>query len=84
VLGALESPPALDAMAQVALDQMREPDLRWEAVRQLLALDAAQGFALLGLLADHQHDPLSEPSRRLKHQLAAAYPQLVALAKEAV
>jgi hypothetical protein len=84
VLGALESPPALDAMAQVALDQMREPDLRWEAVRQLLALDAAQGFALLGRLADDQHDPLSEPSRRLKHQLAAAYPQLVALAKEAV
>ena len=78
VLGALDHQPSLDAMAAVARDRTREPDLRWEAVRQSLALDPVKGIALLDLFATQYCDPLSVPAKNLAQQLRAAHPQLEA------
>jgi hypothetical protein len=78
VLGALAYSPSLDAMERTARDDDRAPDLRWEAVRQSLALDPARGFAMLNRLAERASDELREPAKRLRHQLLVAYPQLAA------
>lgn len=78
VLGALAYSPSLDAMERTARDDDRAPDLRWEAVRQSLALDPARGFAMLNRLAERAGDELREPAKRLRHQLLMAHPQLAA------
>lgn len=83
VLGALEHHPSLGVMADVALDSSREADLRWEAVRQTLALDPGRGFALLNRLAKRREDALAQPAIQLRGQLATAYPRLVATPMEA-
>ncbi|MEM7665667.1 MAG: hypothetical protein AAF250_07390 [Pseudomonadota bacterium] len=82
VLGALEYQPALDAMGDVASSSQRDPDLRWEAVRQALSLDPARGVAILSRLASDQDDPLHQPAQNLHAQLLAAHPQLANLPLE--
>ncbi|MXP08699.1 hypothetical protein [Pseudoblastomonas halimionae] len=55
----------------------REPGssaVRWEAVRECLALDSAAGFALLGELADRAGDPLRGDAHRLRARLLSEYP----------
>jgi len=76
VLGALEHVPALELMDRIATDPARDPDLRWEAVRQMLAFKPEYGFAKLGELAQQQADRLSVPSATLRAQLLVAHPQL--------
>ena len=76
VLGALEHRPALGTMERLAINTRADPDLRWEAVRQSLALDAARGFALLSALANDPTDPLCAAAESLRAQLLAAHPQL--------
>ena len=76
VLGALEHTPAADVIVQVARDQSREPDLRWEAARQLLALDPLLGFKLLSSMSECESDTLSAPAASLRQELLSAYPQL--------
>ncbi|QUL39230.1 hypothetical protein [Erythrobacter sp. JK5] len=76
VIGAMEHPAGLAAMQQVCADGARDPDVRWEAVRQALALDPAGGFALLSGLAGCPTDPLFNPALRLRAQLAEAHPHL--------
>lgn len=76
VLGALGHAPAVDVMEQTASDRSRETDLRWEAVRQLLALETLRGFSLLSSLAQIADDPIATPSAKLRNQLVKAYPQL--------
>ena len=49
VLGALAHRGGLSMMEQLAHDTTAQRDLRWEALRQVLALDAARGLALLAL-----------------------------------
>lgn len=79
VLGALARSPALAAMEQLARDTVAARDLRWEALRQMLGLDTARGYALLAQLAARHSDALAEPSARLQRDLLAAYPELAAL-----
>ncbi|MEO1490147.1 MAG: hypothetical protein AAFR88_12045, partial [Pseudomonadota bacterium] len=46
VLGAIGHHDAFDIMEQVALTAHEDADVRWEAVRQTLAMDAGRGLAL--------------------------------------
>jgi hypothetical protein len=79
VLGALAHSPALAAMEQLARDMAAARDLRWEALRQVLGLDTARGYALLAQLSARRRDALAEPAARLQRDLLAAYPELAAL-----
>ena len=76
VLGALEHRDALPVLGDVARDAWLDDDLRWEAVRQTLALDSASGMRLLNDLAEQSPDALAQPAARLRSQLLGAYPQL--------
>lgn len=74
-MGRVEAAPVL---AQMALTE-HEQSLRWQALRECLALDVAQGFAALGALARNPADPLAHPAGALRAQLLETYPQLAAL-----
>lgn len=76
VLGALGGDNVIAPIASFASDTDHDRDARWEAVRQLLALDSGRGFALLGTLAARTTDPLCEPAARLRDQLVTDHPQL--------
>lgn len=76
VLGALDHRAALEPMARLAREGEAARDLRWEALRQVLGLDAARGLALLDELAARPGDPLQDPALRLRRDLRAAYPEL--------
>ena len=80
VLGAMGAATALAPIADFARQDGHDRDARWEAVRQLLALDSTAGFALLSQLAERGADTLSRPAARLREQLIAAYPQLQTVA----
>ncbi|GIX18759.1 MAG: hypothetical protein KatS3mg120_0435 [Erythrobacter sp.] len=83
VLGALGHRPALLHMARLVRDQAAARDLRWEALRQALALDAAEGLKLLGALAGDPADPLAAEARGLTARLCAGRPEMAALLTEA-
>ena len=83
VLGAMPVGGALEVMKRISLDQRRASDLRWEATRQALSVDAQEGIALLDQLAEHDREALAFPAARLKSQLSAAYPQLAEFDLEA-
>ncbi|RNJ61927.1 MAG: hypothetical protein EDM03_10475 [Porphyrobacter sp. IPPAS B-1204] len=76
VLGALRHAGALSAMAGLGCDQAAERDLRWEALRQTLAMDTRSGLELLARLAAGRDDPLQSAAEALQRQLAAACPDL--------
>lgn len=60
------------------------PDhLRWQALRECLALDTARGFAALSRLADAPGDTLQSHAAALRTDLLAQHPQLHALMKRA-
>lgn len=79
-MGRIEAAPAI---ADVAADRALDPALRWQALREGLALDSAQGFAAL-LGAGEAGDPLSGPARQLAEQLAARHPALAAMREDAL
>jgi hypothetical protein len=79
VLGALTHRPAIGAMERLALDAAAERDLRWEALRQVLGMDAQAGMALLARLAARSDDALSPPAAQLQRDLVAAQPELATL-----
>ncbi len=83
VLGAMERGDAVPVMQELALCMGDDADLRWEAVRQTLALDAAEGMALLSRLSGRKDDPIAPPAASLKQTLIAANARLADLAKEA-
>jgi len=82
VLGALRHAPAVAAMAEVARDPSAPRDLRWEALRQCLALDAPRGLKVLAALADDEGNTLHAPAAALQRQLRATRPDLAALCPE--
>jgi hypothetical protein len=82
VLGALEHRPALDAIERLARDGGAQRDLRWEALRQVLALDTVRGLALLAALAGAEGDTLSAPAAALGRQLRSSRPDLAELIAE--
>ena len=75
LLGRMKRREAAPLMAEIAVRQ--GPDsLRWEALREALALDTAQGFAALCRLARSPLDPLAVPAGGLRAQLIEAHPRL--------
>ncbi len=70
-------------MERIVRDHAAQRDLRWEALRQVLALDALRGLALVGALAGDSADLLAGPAAALQQQLRAARPDLAALLPQA-
>lgn len=75
-MGRTDAAPLLGAMAE----ENGSPALRWQALRECLALDTATGFAALTALARRSDDPLCGPAGALRAQLIEAYPQLAGAA----
>jgi hypothetical protein len=78
VLGRMERREAVPEMAAIA----RAPgddSLRWQALRECLALDAAEGFRALTAMAVAAGDPLAGPAGALRAQLVEQHPQLLAV-----
>ncbi|GMN02696.1 HEAT repeat domain-containing protein [Erythrobacter sp. MTPC3] len=76
VLGAAQSEKALPVMRGRALDKAEDADVRWEAVRQTLSIDAARGIALLDILRRDEADPLAGPACDLLDSLIRANPSI--------
>ncbi|NVE94537.1 hypothetical protein [Altererythrobacter lutimaris] len=74
VLGALGRSDAVPAMQRLAASGPAH--LRWEAVRQMIALDAFSGIAALDRIAADESDELAAPAAQLAQQLRAQYPTL--------
>ena len=75
LLGRMRRGEAAPVMAEIA----REPgdaSLRWQALRECLALDTALGVAALGDLAASAGDPLAAPAGALRAELVEAHPGL--------
>ena len=73
-MGRSDAAPLLAAMAE---EEAATP-LRWQVLRECLALDTAAGFAALSRLAARTGDPLAVPAGALRAQLLESYPQLAA------
>lgn len=73
-MGRIDAAPVMAEMTGEGPDHMR-----WEALRQSLHLDAAQGFAALRRLAGDGCEPLSGSARALQRSLEQSYPELAQL-----
>jgi hypothetical protein len=82
VLGALGHKEAIAPMCAFATDLVRDMDARWEAVRQVLALDSGHGLTLLADLSQRSDDPLALPAGKLRQDLLKSYPALSQPQKE--
>jgi hypothetical protein len=71
-MGRKDAAPLFAAMVE------EEASLRWQVLRECLALDSGIGFAALCRLAANPDDPLAGPAGALRAQLLEAYPQLAA------
>jgi hypothetical protein len=70
-MGRVEAAPVL---ADMALNE-RDDSLRWQALRECLALDSGLGFAALCRIACQQDDALAHPAGALRAQLLETYPE---------
>ena len=80
LVGRMGRTDAAPAMAKIALSGANGA-LRWQAVREAIALDTAQGFCALCEIADRPGDELAGPAKNLRDTLAAQWPQLAELAR---
>lgn len=78
LLGRMERLDAAPVLAEMALKE-HEQSLRWQALRECLALDSATGFAALCSIARTPSDPLAHSAGALRAQLLEAHPQLAIL-----
>ncbi len=78
VLGRMKRGDAAPIMSEMSGED-RPEELRWEALREALALDTATGFAALASIARSPLDPLAAPAGALRAQLIEAHPELCAL-----
>ncbi|RXZ65895.1 hypothetical protein [Pelagerythrobacter rhizovicinus] len=76
LLGAMQREDAVPAIARLV--RTGSDSLRWQALRECLALDSAAGFRELSQLARDAADPLHGPACALRTELLAGYPQLAA------
>ncbi len=74
LLGAMERKDAARALAE--LTRHGSDQLRWQALRNCLALDSGKGFQALSILANMSRDSLAGPAGALRTQLLATYPEL--------
>lgn len=75
LLGRMGREDAAPAMAEVALGE-GDASLRWQALRECLALDTATGFTTLVKLARRADDPLAADAGALRARLLEMHPQL--------
>lgn len=75
LLGRMERRDAVPHMAAIARGD-GTPALRWQALRECLALDSGAGFAMLTALARSDADPLAPAAGALRAQLVETWPQL--------
>ena len=75
-MGRTDAAPLLGAMAE----EQGGASLRWQALKECLGLDSAQGFAALSRIAGQEGDPLAHPALALRRQLIATYPGLAGTA----
>lgn len=75
LLGRMGRADTAPAMAELALGKGSAP-LRWQAMRECLALDTQTGFAALSAVAHDHNDSLQSPAAALRMQLVTAHPQL--------
>ena len=76
LLAAMDRRDAAPVMAGVALAP-GEDSLRWQAIRECLAMDTGTGFDLLCRVAHDEGDPLAGQAGALRAQLVEAHPQLL-------
>ena len=74
-MGRRDGAPLLAAMAEEEGAQ----SLRWQSLRECLALDTAVGFAALCRIAAHPDDPLAVPAGALRTRLLVNFPTLAGL-----
>jgi len=79
LLGRMGRADAAPVMAEMSRDRISAA-LRWQALRECLALDTAAGFAALTQVAQSADDELAPAAGALRSQLIEAYPQLQELA----
>ena len=80
LLGRMNRADAAPLRAGIALEQGAS-SLRWQALRECLALDTLEGFRALNAIADAPNDPLEGPALSLRAQLLEQHPQLREIAK---
>ena len=78
LLGRMGRTDAAPHCAAVALAD-GDMSLRWQALRECLAMDTAAGFASLCQIARRDADPLAGSAGALRAQLLEAHPQLAQL-----
>jgi len=71
-MGRRDAAPMLAAMAE----EQGSLSLRWQVLRECLALDSAAGFAALCRIARRSDDPLAHAAGSLRAQLIETYPAL--------
>ncbi|MET0588576.1 MAG: hypothetical protein ABWZ75_08640 [Novosphingobium sp.] len=77
-LGRMGRTDAAPIFAEIAAGEGAEA-LRWQALRECLALDTLTGFTTLTTIARNDSDALSGPAEGLRSQLVRAYPQLAGI-----
>lgn len=75
LLGRMGRTEAAPQMARTALTSS-DSSLRWQALRECLALDSETGFSVLLTIAKDAEDPLAGPALALRSQLCETYPLL--------
>lgn len=80
MLGRMGRADAAPQMARIAQGECSAA-LRWQALRECLALDTQVGFAALAEIAADPDDALSGPAGALRAQLIEAHPQLQKVAQ---
>ena len=80
LLGRMQRAEAAPLMAELARSDASTA-LRWQALRECLALDTQIGFEALSNVATAAQDPLAGPAGALRAQLVEVHPQLQELAK---
>lgn len=79
LLGRMGRRDAVPDMARIVCSTQSR-SLRWEALRQILALDIAAGLALVGQVAADADDVLSDDARHLQAALLKTWPDLERIA----
>lgn len=74
LLGRMERHDAARAIEAVL--RRGSDSLRWQALREYLALDSGAGFVALSRIADNAADPLASAADALRRDLLDRYPQL--------
>jgi hypothetical protein len=74
LLGRMKRSDAAPVFADVA--RSGSDHVRWQALRECLALNTGLGMDLLRTFASDSSDPLHSPARGLLSQLVERYPEL--------